>query len=75
VRTLPDAATTNRISRFSYSTANGRLLVALSDLDLSQLTNGEAQVDVELTVGNRIYPTSVTFFGANPGSYSTTSMR
>jgi hypothetical protein len=75
LRTLPDAATTNRITRFSYSSANGRLAVAMSDLDLSQLTNGEAQVDLELTVGNRIYPTSVTFFGANPGSYSTTSMR
>jgi hypothetical protein len=71
LRTLPDAATTNRISRFSYNSANGRLAVAISDLDLSQLTNGEAQVDVELTVGNRIYPTGVTFFGANPGSYST----
>ena len=71
VHTLPDLATTNRISRFSYSTANGRMLLALSGLDLSQLTNTEAQLNVELTVGTRIYPTAVTFFGANPGTYST----
>ena len=72
VHTLPDAATTNRISKFSYNSARGVLLLAMSDLDLSQLTNNEAQVNVELTVGSRIYPTGVTFFGTNPGSYSTT---
>ena len=76
VHTVPDpaATTTNRISQFSYSSANGRLLLALSHLDLQQLTNHEAQVNVELTVGSRIYPTGVTFFGANPGSYSTSAM-
>jgi hypothetical protein len=72
VHTLLDAATTNRITKFSYSSANGKLLVAMSDLDLSQLTNREAQVNVELTVGSRVYPTGVTFFGSNPGSYTTT---
>lgn len=71
LHTLADTATTNRISKFSYSTANGRMLLAMSGLDLSQLTNIEAQVNVELTVGTRIYPTAVTFFGANPGTYST----
>ena len=71
LHTLPDPATTNRVSKFSYSTTTGRLLLGLSGLDLSQLTNSEAQVNVELTVGTRIYPTGVTFFGANPGSYST----
>jgi hypothetical protein len=71
MHTLPDAATTNRITKFSYNSSKGQLLLGLSGLDLSQLTNSEAQVNVELTVGNRIYPTSVTFFGANPGSYST----
>jgi len=45
--------------------------LAMSGLDLSQLTNNEAEVTVELTVGSRIYPTGVTFFGANPGSYTT----
>lgn len=71
LHTLPDTATTNRISKFSYSTANGRMLLAMSGLDLSQLSNSQAQVNVELTVGTRIYPTAVTFFGANPGTYST----
>jgi hypothetical protein len=71
VQALPDAATTNRISKFFYSSAKGRLLLALSVLNLGRLTNSEAQVNVELTVGSRIYPTGVTFFGANPGTYST----
>lgn len=71
MHTLPDTATTNRITRFSYSSTTGRLSLDLSDLDLSQLSNSQAQVNIELTVGTRIYPTGVTFFGANPGSYST----
>lgn len=72
MHTLPDTAITNRISKFSYNSAKGMLLLGMSDLDLSQLTNNEAQLDVELTVGSRIYPTGVTFFGANPGTYTTT---
>jgi hypothetical protein len=71
MQTHPDAAITNRISKFSYNSSKGQLLLGMSDLDLSQLTNSESQVNVELTVGSRIYPTGVTFFGANPGSYST----
>ena len=71
MHTLRDLATTNRISKFSYSSATGRLLLMLSRLDLNQLTNSQAQVNVELTVGNRVYPTGVTFFGRNPGTYST----
>lgn len=71
MQTHVDAATTNKITRFSYNSATGILLMSMSDLDLSQLTNREAQVGVELTVGTRIYPTGVTFFGTNPGSYST----
>ncbi len=73
MHTLPDLATTNRISWFSYSSATGRLLLALSRLDLNQLSNSQAQVNVELTVGSRVYPTAVTFFGRNPGTYSTYS--
>jgi hypothetical protein len=71
VKTLADTATTNRIRKFSYSSANGKLSLALSDLTLDALTNGEAHVTTELTIGERIYVTGVTFFGKNPGTYST----
>jgi hypothetical protein len=71
VQTISDASTTNHISKFSYSSAKGKLTLAMSGLDLSSLTNGEDHVTIELTVGNRVYPTGVTFFGSNPGSYST----
>jgi hypothetical protein len=43
----------------------------LSGLTLGALTNSETQLTVELTIGERIYTTGVTFFGANPGTYST----
>lgn len=71
VKTLPDTATTNRIGKFSYRSAKGKLSLALSGLTLDTLTNGEAHVTTELTIRDRIYTTGVTFFGANPGPYST----
>ena len=70
VKTLADAATTDRIQRFSYSSANGKLALSLSGLTLDGLDDGAAHVTIELTIRDRIYTTGVTFFGANPGSYS-----
>jgi len=71
VKIISDLETTNRISKFSYSSAKGKLALSLSGLTLGPLTNGEAHVTVELTVDDRIYATGVTFFGVNPGAYST----
>jgi hypothetical protein len=72
VSTMSDTATTDRIGKFSYSSAKGTLSLALSGLTLGVLTTSEAHVTIELTVGNRIYTTGVTFFGQNPGTYSIT---
>ena len=69
VKTLPDPATTNRIVKFSYRSAKGKLLLALSGLTLDALTNGEAHVTAELTIRDRIYTTGVTFFGPKRGTY------
>jgi hypothetical protein len=71
VKALSDTVTTNRISRFSYRSSNGMLSLSLSGLTLGGLSNGEAHLTVELTIGERSYTTGATFFGANPGTYST----
>jgi hypothetical protein len=71
IKTLADTATTNRVSKFSYRSAKGKLSLALSDLTLDALTNGEAHLTIELTIHDRIYTTGVTFFGPRRGSYST----
>jgi hypothetical protein len=47
----------------------------MSDLTLSGITNTEAELTLELTIGTHIYTTAVTFFGANPGLYSTSIPR
>ena len=72
VKTLKDTETTNRIDKFSYNSAKGKLSLALSGLTLDALTTGETHLTIELTIRDRIYTTGVTFFGANPGRYSTT---
>jgi hypothetical protein len=71
VKSLLDASTQNQIRRFSYSSAKGKMLVALSRLSLGGITNSEAHLTVEVTIGERIYTTGVSFFGGNPGTYST----
>jgi len=71
VKASSDTATTNRISKFSYKSAIGKIPLSLSGLTLGGLTNGQAHLTVELTIGERIYTTGVSFFGANPGTYST----
>jgi hypothetical protein len=71
MKTPRDTATTNRIGKFSYNSAKGKLSLTLSGLTLGALTNGEAHVTTELTIRERTYATSVTFFSVNPGIYST----
>jgi hypothetical protein len=70
-KTLADTKVTNVIKKFSYNSAKSKLAMALSGMTLGALSDGEAHLTLELTVGDRIYTTGVTFFGANPGTYST----
>jgi hypothetical protein len=69
-KTLKDESPTDRV-KFAYSSKKGAMKLQLSALDLSGVPDGEAHLTVEITIGDRIYSTSVTFFGANPGKYST----
>ncbi len=70
VTTLADTEVTNVIKKFSYNSAKGKLSLALSGLTLGALSNGETHLIIELTIGDRVYATGVTFFGENPGNYS-----
>lgn len=69
------ASVTNRIGKFSYSNASGRLLLSLSGFTLGGLSSGQPHLIFEVTVGERIYSTGVSFFGTNPGTYSTSIPR
>jgi len=67
-RTLSDVAVSDRIS-LGYSSGKGAMKVGLSALDLSGISTGEAHLTFELTVGERVYTTNVTFFESSPGRY------
>jgi len=71
VKTLSDTEDVDVIKKFSYRSAKGKLSLALAGITLSALSDGEAHLTVELTIGDRTYTTGVTFFGENPGTYST----
>ena len=71
VKTVPDIATTDRIGKFSYSSATGKLSLTFSGVNFDAVTTGEAHVTTELTIRDRIYTTGVTFFGPRQGIYST----
>ena len=67
-KTLSDTELTNRVS-MGYSSSKGAMKVSLSALDLSGISAGEAHLTFEVTIGDRVYTTGVTFFEGSPGSY------
>jgi putative Ig domain-containing protein len=67
-KTLPDAATTDRVA-LAYSSSKGAMKLQLSNLDLAAITDGEAHLAFEVTVGDRVYTTNVTFFETSEGKY------
>ena len=67
-KTLSDAALTDRVS-MGYSSSKGAMKVSLSGMDLIGITAGEAHLTFEVTIGDRVYATDVTFFEGSPGSY------
>ena len=67
-----DATTPNTLTKFSYDSKTGKVTLSLKNLTLAAFTGTELQVGVELTVGTKIYTTSVTLFAPNAGTYSTT---
>lgn len=71
LKAAKDDAAANRIAKFSYKSAKGKMTLSLADADLSGLPNGEAHLGVEVTIGNRTYFTGVTFFEGKTGRFST----
>jgi len=67
-RTLSDVAMTDRVS-LGYSSSKGAMKVGLSAMDLSGISAGEAHLTFEVTIGERVYSTNVTFFESSPGRY------
>ena len=72
LKTTKDVADVDRISKFAFASAKGKLTLSITDADLASIPNGEAHLGVELTIGNRTYYTGVTFFESKIGNYSTT---
>jgi len=70
-KTTKDAATADRIAKFSYQSGKGTMSLGLADLDLAGMPVGEAHLGVELTIGLRTYYTAVTFFEKSGGRWST----
>jgi hypothetical protein len=66
-----DPATTNTLSRFVFIIPRGAMSLKLSRLDLTAVPSSEAHLGVELTIGDRIYYTAVTFFERRAGSFTT----
>ena len=71
VKASKDPATTDQLSRFVFLSSNGKMTLKLSRLHLV-VPSTEAHLGVELTIGDRIYYTAVTFFEKRMGSFTTT---
>jgi hypothetical protein len=67
-KTLTDTELTNRVA-MSYSSSKGGMKLTLSNLDLSAISDGEAHLTFEVTIGSRVYSTNATFFEKSEGKY------
>lgn len=65
-----DDAAASRVAKFAFAGAKGKGTLVLESLTLPPLADGEAHLGVELTVGARVYFTSVTFFERKASLYS-----
>lgn len=68
---VKDLAATDILSKFSYESKKGKMTLSMKNVDLSGLPLAEAHVGVEISIGQKVYFTSVTLFAPKAGSYST----
>jgi Putative Ig domain len=67
-KTLSDDAQTDRVA-MKYASNKGKMVLTLSNLDLSAIPSGQAHLAFEVTIGARVYTTHVTFFETSEGNY------
>jgi hypothetical protein len=67
-KALKDESETDQV-KFAYSGKKGSVKLDLKNTDLTGISDGEAHLTIELTIGSRVYSTSVTFFEASEGKY------
>jgi hypothetical protein len=67
-KTLKDESVTDQV-KFAYASKKGAMKLQLSALDLSGLPDAEAHLTFEITIGDRVYSTDVTFFETKEGKY------
>jgi len=72
VKASKDPADTDRLSKFVFLSSKGKMTLKLSGLHLAAVPSTEAHLGVELTIGDRIYYTAVTFFEKRTGGFTTT---
>jgi hypothetical protein len=71
VKASKDRGDTDRLSKFAFVSSKGKMTLKLSRLSLAGAPSTEAHLGVELTIGDRIYYTAVTFFENRVGSFTT----
>jgi hypothetical protein len=71
LKTLKDEELVDRLDKFKLITKTGKALLGMSSLDIGTLPADEAHLTFELTIGDRVYATHVTFFETKPGVWST----
>jgi len=67
-KTLKDTGLTDRV-KMAFASSKGTMKLALTNLDLTGISPGEAHLGIEVTIGNRVHTTYVTFFETKPGKY------
>jgi len=67
VKASKDPADTDRLSKFVFLSSKGKMTLKLSGLHLAAVPSTVAHLGVELTIGDRIYYTAVTFFEKRTG--------
>ena len=72
IRATRDPATSDQLSQFVFMSSKGKMSLKLSRLNLAAVPTTEAHLGVELTIGDRIYYTAVTFFEKRGRSFTTT---
>ena len=72
IRTDPDHAGASRVAAFRFHGYTGRFDLRMDRLATTGLPRDEAHLGVELTIGDRVYFTAVTFFERSRGDYRTT---